>query len=167
MSLFPVLVLFNVFKFHDYYYITQIPYIVAIAACGMVSALESTPKTRWAFAIILVSLMAWRLSKFESTFGVLFSDGGEYVQLAKWIQDSTDPSERIVLPTEPDSWWLPLYSKREIVMEYHLTRPEHYDRFGVSVLALQSPDEYLMRGFPNRVPASQWKGWSLYRRTKP
>ncbi len=119
LAFMPVFVFFNVHEKHDYYFIAEVPYYIALAAIGMVRVLNFQWVRRLLYLLSVLPLFAWACKDCIARYGPIFKDYNELPMmiLPRQLKDSTSELDTIYMDQTSSQLHLPLYAQRWIGMD--------------------------------------------------
>jgi len=116
LALIPIAVMFNVHTYHDYYLISVMPYLMAMAGWGMAEILR-LPKYRlavWLGATLVVCV--WKFYKLPYQYTTIFHDYREELKSAETLKRLTSPNDIIYVDKNLGQYQLAIYSDRLVAL---------------------------------------------------
>lgn len=114
----PVLILFNIHVHHDYYFITETPYIFVLAGIGMASLMTVRKKLLLYVSLsLMVFVFGWRIKHLDSILGIIYHDFRPQISEILTLKSMTEPTELIYYHSDSIGHLeIPFYSERSVLL---------------------------------------------------
>lgn len=137
----PILILFNIHVHHDYYFITETPYIFILAGIGMVSLFQKHKSVVVLSLCLMAVAFGRRMKNFDSTLGIIYHDFRPNIAEILTLKKMTQPSELIYYHSDYiGRLEIPFYSERSVILG-----PSRFFGKGVSGAVALSPTVFWIR----------------------
>lgn len=133
ITLFSILTTFNVHVVHDYYFIGEAPYLLAIVGMGLGFAVntladskkatkKNIPWRRLSAATLSLAtvLVVTRVPKLPIYFQPLFYDYHSRLSAENELKTQTTPEDLVYWQGGTEQWEVPLYSQRNVLLSPYL-----------------------------------------------
>ncbi len=165
----PVLILFNIHVHHDYYFITESPYLCILAALGLES-LFRIEKTwvRTTFLFLMMVLLVRKLVHYDDSVGILYHDYRPDIAEALKLKQLTQEKELIYYESDSAGrYWIPLYSERYVLLApsiYFGEGPAYSNNLKPDVFWLETEESFQrLKNYSTVELSTDGSEFSIYR----
>ena len=114
----PLILFFNVYTYHDYYLMAQVPYLIAIAGIGMASLARGSLNLKRIAFISMVAFIMNHLRILPVYLEPMFQKNTNSLLLENSLKSISSPDELLFVRTTENPWKVPLYSERLVATAF-------------------------------------------------
>ncbi len=139
VSLFSILVTFNVHCAHDYYFIGEVPYIFTLSGIGMARIFNIKNISKYIILFFILIILLYRTFHLQYVYGPVFHNYYKELSIPLNIKSLSTKKDLIYASGHSEEWAIPLYSERLVVLAPYYRS----DSLSPSLFWFDKPEEQL------------------------